>query len=131
GTRELKSIISVIGGVLMKKRAYDGFPLIIETETDGFIYGEITDHLHYDDDVGCLTGDGFVQAPDGSRAGVIWQVEDIVSVSVCIEPEEDRWGVYNVWFDRPIKTTADIVHNFRNVLPLLKEAYHAATCKKD
>ncbi|MBG9736735.1 3-deoxy-8-phosphooctulonate synthase [Paenibacillus alvei] len=115
----------------MKKRAYDGFPLIIETETDGFIYGEITDHLHYDDDVGCLTGDGFVQAPDGSRAGVIWQVEDIVSVSVCREPEEDRWGVYNVWFDRPIKTTADIVHNFRKVLPLLKEAYRAATGKKD
>ncbi|MGG4196419.1 hypothetical protein SAMN04488689_105411 [Paenibacillus sp. cl6col] len=47
----------------MKKRAYDGFSLIKETETDGFIYGEITDHLHYDDDVGCLTGDGFVQAP--------------------------------------------------------------------
>ena len=51
----------------MKKRAYDGFPLIQETETDGFIYGEITDHLHYDDDVGNLTGDGFIQAPDGSN----------------------------------------------------------------
>lgn len=36
GTRELKSTISVIGGsiILMKKRAYDGFSLIKETETD-------------------------------------------------------------------------------------------------
>lgn len=47
----------------MNKRVYEGFPLIQETETDGFIYGEISDHLHYDDDEGCFTGDGFVQAP--------------------------------------------------------------------
>ncbi|MCJ8015298.1 hypothetical protein MUG84_26895 [Paenibacillus sp. KQZ6P-2] len=53
--------------------------------------GEITDHLHYDDDIGCLTGDGFVQAPDGSRAGVIWQVEGFTRFKV----ERNLQNLYN------------------------------------
>lgn len=116
----------------MESFVYGRFPLVLETETDGFIYGEITDHFYFDcaEDDGCTSGDGFVQAPDGSRAGIIWEIEKEPSLSICIEPEEDRWGVYNIGFVKPIKTMDDLIFNFRTVLPLIKEAYHNAKLRK-
>lgn len=56
------------------EQVYTGFPLIPETETDGFIYGAITDFLEPDSEEGCTSGDAYVQAPDGSRAGIDWVV---------------------------------------------------------
>lgn len=107
---------------------YSGFPLVMETETDGFIYGEITDHFNFDyeEEEHCTSGEGFVQAPDGSRAGIIWDIEDEPYLSVCIEPEDDRWGVYNIGFVKPIKTLDDLIYNFITVLPLIKEACNKA-----
>ncbi|MGG3889740.1 3-deoxy-8-phosphooctulonate synthase [Metabacillus fastidiosus] len=112
----------------MKSLVYSGFPLVIETETDGFIYGEITDHFdfEYEEEESCTSGDGFVQAPDGSRAGIIWEIATEPYLSVCIEPEADRWGVYNVGFIRPIKTMDDLIFNFQILIPLIKEAYNSA-----
>jgi hypothetical protein len=104
------------------EKAYTGFPLIPETEADGFIFGAISDFLQPDGPEGCITGDGYVQAPDGSRAGLVWQVGDI-SLSPLLEPDQKRWGVYNVWFPKPIKIMEDLVFNFKEVLPLLKEQY--------
>ncbi|WCN38807.1 3-deoxy-8-phosphooctulonate synthase [Aneurinibacillus uraniidurans] len=116
----------------MKPIVYNGFPLMMETETDGYIYGEITDHFNFDyeEDESCTSGDGFVQAPDGSRAGIIWGVEEEPYLSVCIESEEDRWGVYNVGFVKPIKTIDDLIFNFKTVLPLIKGAYNSAKFDK-
>ncbi|MFJ5566234.1 3-deoxy-8-phosphooctulonate synthase [Lysinibacillus xylanilyticus] len=109
----------------MVPSVYKDYEIIKETFTEGFYYGEITDHFftENENDAGCLSGDGFVQAPDGSRAGIIWEVVEVPYLSICIEPEEDRWGVYNVGFVRPIKTLEDLIFNFRNLLPLLKKAY--------
>ncbi|MFF2755811.1 3-deoxy-8-phosphooctulonate synthase [Psychrobacillus sp. NPDC058041] len=114
------------------KPVYSGFPLVMETETDGFIYGEITDHFNFEYEEGkfCTSGDGFVQAPDGNKAGIIWDVEDEPYLSVCIEPEEDRWGVYNVGFVKPIQTMDDLIYNFKKVLPFIKEAYYKAKLGK-
>ncbi|PAE42784.1 3-deoxy-8-phosphooctulonate synthase [Bacillus sp. 7884-1] len=115
----------------MKPRVYSGFPLVMETEIDGFIYGEITDHFDFEDDEeGCTSGDGFVQAPNGTRAGIIWDVIDEPYLSICIEPEKDRWGVYNVGFVRPIKTMDDLVYNFKTIFPLIKEAYNKSKLGK-
>ncbi|MCS0791602.1 3-deoxy-8-phosphooctulonate synthase [Cytobacillus pseudoceanisediminis] len=114
---------------LVKKdmSVYAGFPLVKETEIEGFIYGEITDHFDFDEEEpGCTSGDGFVQAPDGTRAGIIWEVAEEPYLSTCIEPEKDRWGVYNVGFARPIKSMDDLVCNFKTIFPLIKKAYNNA-----
>jgi hypothetical protein len=102
---------------------YTGFPLISETETEGFIYGAITDFLEPDTEEGCIAGDGYIQAPDGSRAGLVWQVSDKIEVKILEKPNLSRWGVYSVNFPKPIKTKDDLVFNFREVLPLLIEKY--------
>ncbi|WP_236887976.1 3-deoxy-8-phosphooctulonate synthase [Cytobacillus oceanisediminis] len=126
------------GGIVMKiniwnrirqmiaSRVYYRHPLIWETETDGFTYGEITDHFDFDEEVGCTFGDGFVQAPNGSRAGIIWELAEKPYISTCIEADNERWGVYNVGFVRPIKTVDDLVYNFKTIYPLIKEVYNNA-----
>ncbi|MEH7298752.1 3-deoxy-8-phosphooctulonate synthase [Neobacillus drentensis] len=108
------------------RRDYHRYPLVLETKTDGFIYGEITDHFDFDEEEGCTFGDGFVQAPNGSRAGLIWDISEKPYLNTCIEPEDDRWVVYNVGFVKPIKTMDDLIYNFKTVLPLIKEAYNNA-----
>lgn len=107
----------------VKDSPYYAFPLIPETETKGFTYGAITDFLEYDDKEGCKSGDGYVQAPDGSRAGLIWQLSDQQYVTEALKPDNKRWGVYNVGFTKPIKTIQDLVKNFQSIVPLIKEVY--------
>lgn len=104
------------------EKVYTGFPLIPETETDGFIFGAISDFLEPDGPEGCERGDGYVQAPDGSRAGLMWHVGESY-ISMLDEPNEERWGVYNIFFPKPITSLEDLVYNFKEVLPLLKELY--------
>lgn len=95
----------------MEPVVYKGWEIIKETFTDGFYYGMITDHLidNPDDITECLSGDGFVQAPDGSRAGIAWEITDEFTFSIIHEPEIDRWGVYYVGFVKPIKTVEDLI----------------------
>ena len=95
---------------------YHEFPLVIETMTEVWCLGVITEYIDPD---GCSYGDAFVVAPDGSRAGLVWDVgrEDVLEISA---PDETRWGVYQVWFSRPIRTTDDLVVCFREALPQLK-----------
>lgn len=107
---------------------YWGFPIIEETETDGWRYGTITVH---DDPNGCESGDGFIVAPNGSRAGVVWELGTDTrysevgtnSVYEIMAPEKDRWGVYGVWFPKPTRTVTDVVDCFRAILPELRAIY--------
>ena len=98
---------------------YHGFGLIEETRTDGWCFGAITE---FDDPNGCDSGDGFVVAPDGSRAGIVWDVGDQMMEEI-LPPDEERWGVYAVWFPRIVRNVDDLVFNFRSVLPELKKKY--------
>jgi hypothetical protein len=98
---------------------YHGFPLIEETRTDGGCYGAIT---AFEDPAGCGGGDGFVVAPDGSRAGRVWSV-GAFPTKVYSGPEPERWGVYYIAFPRAIRTVDDLVGCFRAVLPELKALY--------
>ena len=98
---------------------YHGFVVVPETVIDGWVLGEITPCL------GEQNGDGFVVAPDGSQAGLVWEVgEGDFTEIVAATPE--RWGVYAVWFPQAMKTAQDLIANFRVVLPALRAAHERA-----
>ena len=98
---------------------YHGFAVVPESMTDGWAYGAITE---YD----CLEpqteGDEFVIAPDGSRAGIAWAT-DTPEFYEILPPDDERWGVYGVRFARPVSCLEDLVRNFREVLPKLKDQH--------
>jgi hypothetical protein len=104
------------------KPVYFGFPLVPETLTDGWCFGAIT---RFEDPSGCSGGDAFVVAPDGTRAGLVWEVGE-GSTTAILPPDAARWGVYAVWFPRTIYSVADVVEAFRTVLPDLKELHRHA-----
>lgn len=95
---------------------YHGFPIVPETETNGWLFGAITEFIGSD------AGDGYVVAPDGSHAGLVWEVGEGTFQQI-LPPDPKRWGVYAVWFPRPINTIQDLISNFRAILPDLKVAH--------
>ncbi len=99
--------------------AYHGFPLVAATRTDGWCYGAITE---FEDPAGCTSGDGFVEAPDGSRAGLVWSVGNAPMKRVCAA-DARRWGVFAVSFPQPVRTTEDLAICFRAVLPGLRAIF--------
>ncbi|MBN1758878.1 MAG: hypothetical protein JW863_11200 [Chitinispirillaceae bacterium] len=98
---------------------YHGFPLLKESETDGWILGIITE---YEDENGCDEGDAYVQAPNGDRIGLVWDVGND-EISTISEPDEKRMGVFQVWFPKTVKTKEDMIENFRHVLPSVRNMY--------
>lgn len=99
---------------------YHGFVIVPETYTDGWCLGTITE---FEDPAGCDGGDAFVVAPDGSRAGLVWEV-GTGPLQEILPPDAERWGVYAISFPHPTRTVDDLVSAFRVVLPQLK-AKHA------
>ena len=100
---------------------YHGFAVLEESITDGWRYGAITAFEGVDKEE---AGDGFVIAPDGSRAGVVWST-DVPEFEVIMPPDTNRWGVYSVRFPKPVSSKQDLIDNFRAVLPLLKKQYES------
>ena len=98
---------------------YHGFPIVEASCTDGWCFGAITE---FDVADGCDSGDGYVVAPDGSRAGLVWDVGQEPTQQI-LPPDDERWGVYAVWFPRVVTCVDDLVFNFRAVLPDLKAIY--------
>jgi len=99
--------------------AYHGFPLIPETCIEGWCYGALTEFAGLS---ACTEGDGYVQAPDGSRAGLVWEV-GIGDIREISPPDLERWGVYEVWFPRAIYNVADLRDCFAHVLPRLRAKF--------
>jgi hypothetical protein len=95
---------------------YHGFVIVPETCTDGWCLGAITE---FEDPNGCTAGDAFVVAPDGSRAGLVWEV-GTNPMEEILPPDSERWGVYAISFPHPTRTLDDLVSAFRAVLPQLK-----------
>lgn len=98
---------------------YHGFSIVPESMTDGWVYGAITE---YDCDEPQTEGDGFVIAPDGSRAGIAWATDTLEFYEI-LPPDDERWGVYGVRFARPVSCVEDLIRNFREVLPKLKDQH--------
>lgn len=102
--------------------AYHGFPILKGSLIDGFTFGSITEPNGSEP---ASWGDAFVVAPDGSRAGIVWQAEGDPSPIVC-DPSPGRWGVYAFRFQEPVRSEQDLIHNLHSVLPQLKAFYAAA-----
>ena len=99
--------------------AYHGFPLVPETEIDGWVLGAITE---FEDPAGCDYGDAYVQAPDGRRAGLVWAVGSYRTRQI-VAPDDSRWGVYEIAFPKPVCNIQDLIFCFRHILPKLKELH--------
>jgi hypothetical protein len=100
--------------------AYYGFPLLSQSEKEGFLFGVITSPRP-----GATWGDAYVVAPDGSRAGIVWVTKGPVN-EVVLPAEPARWGVYQFQFEPPVDSDADLIQRLHAILPRLKELYAAA-----
>jgi len=99
---------------------YHGFPVLEDSLTNGWRYGAITEFEDVDKEED--EGDGFVIAPDGSRAGIVWSL-DGPDFKEIVPPDKKRWGVYAVRFPKAVSSRKDLIDNFRTVLPLIKAQY--------
>jgi hypothetical protein len=95
---------------------YHGFVVLEDVSVEGFIFGAITDF----EAEPCDTGDAFVVAPDGSRAGLVWEVSSTKYIEEVRPFEPDRWGVWAVSFPHPMDNRANARENLLAVLPDLK-----------
>jgi hypothetical protein len=102
--------------------AYYGFPLLPDSEKDGFVFGVITRSRT---DEPASWGDAYVVGPDGTRAGIVWRMKGPVT-EVVFPPEPGRWGVYQFLFEHPVLSDADLIRNLHAILPRLKELYAMA-----
>jgi hypothetical protein len=102
------------------QQVYCQFPLIPETNTNGWIYGAITEFI---DRNGCKDGDAYIQSPGKRRAGLVWDIGD-GKIEMITPPDKKRWGIYQVYFPRVIYNIDDLVFNFRYILPQLQEIYY-------
>lgn len=100
-------------------QVYHGFSVLEDVVVDGFTFGVITDFETEPSDV----GDAFVIAPDGSRAGLIWEIGAVHSFNQCRGLEPERWGVWSVVFTHPMRTRDDAKQNLRSILPNLREKW--------
>ncbi len=100
---------------------YYGFPVLEDLEVDGFKFGIITDFEAEPTDY----GDAFVVAPDGSRAGLMWAVEDDEYFEQVMPLERDRWGVWAVGITHPIATREDARRVLELILPSLREKWES------
>jgi hypothetical protein len=100
--------------------AYHGFPLLPQSEKDGFVFGVITSPRP-----GATWGDAYVVAPDSSRAGIVWVTQGSVT-ELVLPLDSGRWGVYQFHFEPPVDSDADLIQKLQAILPRLKELYAAA-----
>jgi hypothetical protein len=99
---------------------YHGFPLVEGAEVDGFQLGMISG---MGEDV---VGDGFVVAPDGSRAGLIWEAEvQEAYFSQQLAPEPGRWGVFAVGLPLPLRNPEQARAYLAGLLPELRPRWQA------
>ncbi len=99
---------------------YYGFQLLPEVEVSGFILGTITDFLRHQN---LDTGDGFIQAPDGSRAGLEWRMSSEPYVLMMAPPTANRWGVWMVGFTHRMDSLDAALANLTIAQPALEDRW--------
>ena len=95
---------------------YHGFLVLEDVSVDGFTFGAITDFEAEHTDI----GDAFVVAPDGSRAGLVWEVTATTGIEELQPFDPGRWGVWAVSFPHPMKNRENARKYLRAVLPDLR-----------
>jgi len=98
---------------------YYGFVILDDMAVDGFILGKITDW----EAEPCEAEDGFVIAPDGSRAGLVWEVFNPPYFQEVMPVEADRWGVWGIGFPLPMTSRENARNNLVSILPQLKSRW--------
>ncbi len=94
---------------------YHGFRIVDKVEVEGFKLGAISSF-----DGGAQYGDAFIVAPDGSRAGLVWEVGPGSDLRVILPFEKERWGVWGISFPRSIDNVDDVGTVLEKVVPLLR-----------
>jgi hypothetical protein len=71
-------------------------------------------------------GDAFVVAPDGSRAGLVWESEvpDPYFQQV-MAPDNERWGVWAVGATASMRTVKDARRYLAEIVPELRPRWQA------
>ena len=95
---------------------YHGFVVLDDVTADGCTLGKITDF----EAEPCDEGDAFVIAPDGSRAGLIWEVRDPSYFREVMPIEAGRWGLWGVGSRLPMNSRENTRRNLESILPELK-----------
>lgn len=98
---------------------YHGFLVLDDVVVEGFTLGVITDF----EDTATDHGDAFVIAPDGSRAGLVWELSDPPYFQQVRHLETGRWGVWGVGFSAPMRSRSDAARNLAAILPRLREKW--------
>jgi hypothetical protein len=100
---------------------YYGFPILEQSLTHDWRLGVISDPSDVGADGDYL--DGFVVAPDGSRAGLVWE-HAATEIREILAPEAGRWGVYSVPLPLGLKGDEDLIAAFRQLLPQLEALWN-------
>jgi len=96
--------------------AYHGFPVLEDVEVDGFTLGLISDSLSTQSS----WGDAFVVAPDGRRAGLVWEAGQDRRFESLVPADADRWGVFSVATDHTPISNADARLFLAELVPRLR-----------
>ncbi len=100
---------------------YHGFPAIEGAEADGFRLGMITDFLSEP----ATEGDAYVIAPDGSRAGLVWQSGCAPYFKEILAPDQSRWGVWAVGLAQSMTTRDEARDYLAALLPHLRPRWES------
>jgi tetratricopeptide (TPR) repeat protein len=100
-------------------KPYHGFPLLDNVTASGFRLGMITNFLAFPE----THGDAYVIAPDGSRAGLVWEESDRTYFEQAGPISEDRWGVWAAGFVYPMRSKEDARKNLETIVPGLRDAW--------
>ncbi|MBV9487344.1 MAG: hypothetical protein JO246_14960 [Frankiaceae bacterium] len=99
--------------------AYYGFPVIGGVEVDGFRIGAITDFPSEPSN----DGDAFVVAPDGTRAGLVWEANCPYYFEQVLPPDNSRWGVWAVGVPLPLGTVEHVAPYLTAILSDLRRRW--------
>jgi hypothetical protein len=70
-------------------------------------------------------GDAYVVAPDGSRAGLVWESGCAQYFAEVLAPDQDRWGVWATGLALPMTTVDEAQDYLAALLPQLRRCWES------